>query len=127
MLFQWDANKYSVRVKDMDDEHIVLIDYMNKLYDRYKAGAQKDELAKLLKEFYDYTVKHFSDEEKFMESIKHQDIPTHKLIHQKLLERFQSYSDDFEKAGRLTEDFFQFLKIWLTAHIQGVDKKYSPK
>ena len=40
-FFEWDAAKLSLRIREMDDEHKVLIALMNKLHELYhqKAGA----------------------------------------------------------------------------------------
>jgi hemerythrin len=44
---------------------------------------------------------------------------------QTLLENFSKHYESFNQNGKLTDDFFHFLKFWLSAHIQGIDKKYG--
>lgn len=60
-----------------------------------------------------------------MASIDYPLLDTHKRIHANLLEEFGAHKTNFEKTGELTTKFFSFLKLWLTAHIQGIDKKYG--
>lgn len=113
-------------VKSMNDEHKVLIDIMNRLYDRNKAGAPKSELEKIIIDLANYTTKHFADEEAYMASIQFPELTTHKIIHQNLLRSFGEQVDKFKAGdGKVSDGFFSFLKLWLTAHIQGIDMKYG--
>ena len=125
-FFEWDPNELSVNVPSMDQEHQILIALMNKLFERNAAGAAKAELGAILTELGQWTVKHFANEEQYMESIDFPGRQQHKLIHENLLTRFTEHQRNFEASdGPLTADFFGFLKLWLSAHIQGIDKKYG--
>ena len=42
-----------------------------------------------------------------------------------LLEKFGKHAKEFEAKGVLTDEFFLFLRRWLKAHIQGVDRQYG--
>ncbi len=124
-LLNW-SNGLDIGVNKMNDEHKVLLDLMNKLYDMAGAGKGKAELSKALKELGEYTVKHFSDEEEYMRSISFPEFELHQFIHKDLLGRFQGHVKEFEAGdGKMSESFFGFLKLWLSAHIQGIDKKYG--
>ena len=126
-FLNWDPSKLSTGVKSMDDEHIVLIDMMNKLYDVTKQKVSRSETLRVVDELFKYTVKHFGDEERYMESVSFPGLGTHKLIHKSLLERLTGFKKGYEESGaqNLPDDFFVFLKMWLTAHIQGIDFKYA--
>lgn len=65
--FQWDAAKLSLDVADMDREHQVLIGHMNTLNRRYESNAPAADQGKAFATLADYTVKHFADEERYME------------------------------------------------------------
>ena len=126
-FFKWDPAQLSVKVQAMDDEHQKLIEIMNRLYAKADSKASKAELAPVLKELASYATKHFSDEEKFFDSIpNYPNAKAHKLIHQDLLQRVGKYVKEFETgSGTIAPEFFSFLKVWLTDHIAGVDKKYG--
>ncbi len=124
-FFQWDASKYSVKVKEMDDEHIVLIEKMNKLHEAYERGDGYDILKALLNDFASYTLKHFEDEEEFMRKIRFSGYETHKMIHEKLIRQLKDHLSEFESKAELSNAFFSFLKVWLSSHIQGIDMKYG--
>lgn len=125
-FFQWDQAKYSIDVPAMDKEHQQLIQIMNKLYDKHVAKANKAELTAVIKELGDFVVKHFKDEEEyFMKLPDYTKKEVHKKIHADLISKFTGHVKNFEKEGVLKEDFFTFLKVWLTAHIAGVDMNYG--
>ena len=124
-LFEWDPNEYSVKVQAMDNEHQVLIQKMNALFDAHQRGADFAQLKHLLSDLGKYTVKHFEDEEAFMEKIGFDGLKTHKVVHKQLVEKFTNHAEEFEKTQELTDDFFNFLKFWLRSHIKGIDKKYG--
>ena len=124
-FYTWDPNSLSVKVKSMDDEHQILISKMNAIHDADKGGADTERLKKLVMDLVDYTKKHFEDEEKYMEEIKFDGLKTHKIIHQQLLEQVGGHIEDFTKTGKINEAFYNFLKVWLTSHIKGIDMKYS--
>lgn len=124
-FIQWDKNTLSVAVDSMDKEHQHLILLMNKLHDLHLNKASRSELGKSLDELKDYTIKHFSDEEAYLDEINYSEKEKHKLIHKDLLGKFSNYVKEFESKGELTDAFFSFLKLWLTSHIQGLDKKYG--
>ena len=123
-FFEW-SKMFDIGVQDMNREHQKLLEIMNRLYDRHEAKADRTEIKALLKELGDYTVKHFSDEEAYLTSISYPDLEKHKLIHKDLLEKFGAHVTEFSTSGVLNERIFAFLKMWLSAHIQGVDMKYG--
>ena len=124
-IMEWN-DRLDVRVDSMNDQHQKLIDLMNALHDQFSDGADRATQSKSLDALAAYTVKHFADEERYLESIEYAGIDSHRLIHAELLKEFTAYKDAFDRGGDLTTKFFSFLKLWLTAHIQGIDRKYGP-
>ncbi len=123
-IFQW-TEELDVGVDAMNNEHIQLIDLMNKVYDLGEAKADPVQVNIALDAFLQYTKKHFSDEEAYMESIGYNDIEDHKEKHRKLFEDLTTYIDSFSQTGVLDHGFFTFLKMWLKGHIIFVDGKYK--
>jgi hemerythrin-like metal-binding protein len=124
-IFNWDPARYSLKIEKMDNEHKILIFFMNELYVKFDDKKDKADVSKSLNALVNYTVQHFKDEEAYMTSIKFPDLEVHKAVHKNLLEKFGTYKTEFERTGVLTENFFSFLKTWLSAHICGNDMKYS--
>jgi hemerythrin-like metal-binding protein len=124
-IFTWDAAKYSVKVPDMDREHQQIILLMNKLYTLYKSGASSAEQGAALTALAEYTVKHFHDEEAYMAKINFPGLTVHKGVHKNLLDRVGQFAATFKATGKVGDDLFVFLKMWLAAHICGIDMKYG--
>ncbi len=125
-IMEWNDD-LDIQVQAMNQEHQKLLSIMNRLYDQNALGADKESLKVILTELATYTVTHFSDEEKYMEKIQFPDIKLHKHIHQELLTKFKAHHDAFLAGAnsKISPEFFNFLKFWLSAHIQGLDKKYG--
>lgn len=125
-LFVWDPKQYSLEIEAMDEQHLRLIGLMNKLAVRAEAGAPKAELSAALRELGRYTVKHFDDEEAYMRSFDYPKLETHRAIHRDLLRTLHEHIDTYEAGdGRLSPKVLHFLKLWLGAHIKGIDKQYA--
>ncbi|MDG0818156.1 bacteriohemerythrin [Bdellovibrio svalbardensis] len=125
VYFKWDAAKLSTQVEAMDDEHMILINIMNQLYERHQAEASNEELLLIVKELVLWTGIHCEHEESYFATLPYLQADAHKKVHRDLLDRLKQYHDNFEKTGALDPMFFQFLKTWLTAHIMGIDSKYG--
>ncbi|MFZ4713133.1 MAG: bacteriohemerythrin [Bacteriovoracaceae bacterium] len=123
-LMDWNE-KLDIGVEEMNCEHKMLLQIMNKLYDDFLGSASYDVLKENLDLLKEKTIEHFQHEEAYMEKINFEGLPGHKFIHKSLLEKFLVFYQEFVTLKKLSEDFFQFLKIWLSAHIQGIDCKYG--
>lgn len=125
-FFIWSKSELGLDIEHMDNEHQILIESMNRLYDLNEAGAAKSSLDSALKQLLNLTIKHFKNEEFYMRSIEYPGYENHKVIHQKLLSRFQEHIDQFRLSfDKIDDDFFRFLQVWLTAHIMGIDRDYA--
>jgi len=126
-IMTWDAS-LDVGVDDMNREHQEILALMNQLHDLKQDGVTGLPVTKLVQKLGEVTTHHFADEEAYMESINYAGLSSHKFIHQDLLKKYGEYAQEIAAAnGRMDDRFFTFLKLWLTAHIKGIDMKYSPK
>lgn len=122
-LMQWDES-LDIGVPDMNDDHRDILAAMNRIYDANGKGGH--EINKLVQELADVCVRHFRDEEAYMERIGYPDLATHRMLHQRLLTRYGEHARQIREAGGVVDrDFLQFLSFWLTSHIKGVDVKYG--
>ena len=124
-FFEWDSSKYGLDVREMDAEHQKLIALMNTLHVLHEKHAGRLELGKALGDLASYTARHFADEEAYMAKIDYPELRVHAGVHKSLLARVSGFATDFQKTGTLDDSFFMFLKVWLKAHICGIDMKYS--
>ncbi len=125
-LFRWDES-FMVGIAEIDRQHKLLVDIANELY--YEAGQKRghEMLGRILGGLVEYTKTHFTYEEGLMAMHGYPDLENHQAKHKKLVAKVMEFQ------GRVTandesvlEELLQFLKDWLTHHIQGTDKKYVP-
>jgi hemerythrin len=126
-LIQWNEN-LSVHVPELDRQHQRLIDLINKLHAAMVQGKGAELLRPLLDEVLQYTVTHFDAEEKYMQQVKYPDFATHRAEHEQLKRKARELVSSLENgSARLSVPTMNFLRDWLTNHIQRVDRKYAPQ
>lgn len=125
-LITW-TDELSVSIAGIDSQHKKLVDLINALHDAMKQGKAKDVMAKVLKELVDYTVQHFSVEEKFMVQHGYPQYAKHKLEHDQFVKKVLEVTKEFDSGkASISMDVMSFLKKWLSEHICIVDKQYIP-
>lgn len=125
--FEWDASIYGINVPEMDREHQVLIGHMNTVHKLHESRAGRTVIAAALDKLVAYTRRHFADEEAYMSRTGFPGLAVHAGIHRQLLERIGAFAAEFCRTGTLSDEFFVFLKMWLKAHICGIDIKYAQR
>ena len=91
------------------------------------SGKAKEVLSKILSELVDYTLYHFSTEEKFFDKYEYPETEAHKIQHKDLVQQVAAVQKKYEAGERvLTIDVMNFLRDWLNDHILGSDVKFGP-
>lgn len=125
-LMTWD-DKFSVNVKEIDNQHKRLVEMLNELHSAMSVGKGKDALGKVLQSLIDYAASHFATEEKYMTKFNFPGYAQHKTEHDKFVKQVLDFQAGFNSGKlALSTEVLQFLKDWLVKHIQGTDKKYGP-
>ena len=124
-FFEWNPSTLALDVPEMDREHQVIISQMNKLHEMHEDGMPLAAISRALDEFVRYTAKHFADEEAYMDEIAFPGKRIHAGVHRQLLERLAGFQLAVRETGKLPAEIFVFFKMWLTAHIRGIDTKYA--
>ncbi len=117
----------SVGVQPIDSDHKLLISLINQLHDAVEDGQGKEIVASVFNALYDYTEYHFEREEMIMRACGYPDLESHIKIHDALKAKVKEIHDDYAKSENkdLSKDVLNFMKTWLTEHIQGRDKLYQ--
>jgi hemerythrin-like metal-binding protein len=122
-LIIW-SEGYSVGIKDIDMQHMKLIDLINKLYYLF-LNKNYDDLKNIMKELKDYTLYHFSTEERLFREKKYSNELEHIAKHEELVNQLNTLINEFiNSPSVLTMKTMTFLQKWLTNHIMKEDKKY---
>ena len=121
-LIMW-GPQLSVKVKEIDEQHQKLVALVNTLHDAMKEGRGKDVMKKVLGELTDYTVYHFTAEEKLFQKYAYPKYPDQKREHDKLTAQVLELKKKADSgASVITMEVMNFLKDWLSSHIMGADK-----
>jgi hemerythrin len=125
-LITWNES-LSVGVKSIDAQHSILVETLNELHDAMMKGQAKNLTGPILKNLVAYTRDHFSSEESMMAAAHYPDLPKHREQHRMLTEKVEGYVARFER-GEITLNLhlLNFLRDWLTNHIQREDRAYGP-
>ncbi len=126
MSMEW-SNDYSVEHEKMDDQHKQLFDIINEYYEAVKNDSSFSSLKKVFDKVLAFTQYHFKEEEELLAKTDYPKLREHQLIHQNLVERVLELREDLNNEVPGSPDHVKyFLKNWLTSHIKGIDKQYSP-
>lgn len=125
-LLTWNSS-YSVGVKSIDSQHTVLFDTLNDLHGAMMTGQASTLTGPILKKLITYTREHFAAEEAMLANTKYPGLAEHKVKHRDLIKQVEDYSARFDR-GEITLNLhlLNFLRDWLTNHIQKVDHEYGP-
>ncbi len=122
--FQWEE-KYSVGVKDIDENNKHFLMLINDLHLSMIQGKGKIKSSKIIQSLIEYADTTFSFEERYMSSVGMQDIKVHKEDHTYFIETMKVFlaKADNPRLG-LPMDIMRFLKSWIEGHLLVEDKKY---
>jgi len=119
-------DKYSVNISIIDEQHKILINMINGLYEDVILKKKFKEVNNTVSKMVDYAATHFSTEEKFFIKFQYNDTINHLKEHKYFIEKV----NEFMKKSTLENTSFSlevlyFLQDWLINHILISDKKYT--
>lgn len=124
-FIEW-KQEYSVFVREIDDQHKVLIGMLNELFEAMHMGDSKAIVRPILEKMVAYAKTHFATEEKYFKQFDYPEVLAHVSEHKEFIAHVNKFIRDYKanKVG-LSLDIMNFLKQWLASHILGSDKKYA--
>ncbi len=126
MLIEWDE-KYDTGIKVIDSQHRRLFMLTNQLHESIMDGKSYDTLDKIFQNLIDYTIKHFSDEERLLLIYDYPQYKEHKKGHSDLTKEMRELFIQF-KTGALPAASLKvkkFLLTWIIDHILNSDMRYT--
>ena len=118
----------SVGINRIDEQHQILIDKTNQLFEAGKNGKSKEYVGQMLDFLEDYTKQHFKDEEAYMASIKYPELNEHKKHHADFVNQLLQIKNRFNVTGgniSVIISVNQMIIDWLKRHILTIDKKIA--
>lgn len=120
---------YRIGIESIDLQHMELFNMVENLLEIIRAEKSdiQQECNRAIDFLKDYVVRHFEDEEAYLESVNYPDIEAHKLIHKGFVNTVLSYEKKMKESGYDMADVKQFsgmLTTWLIYHVAGEDRRY---
>ena len=122
MIIEWDE-RFSLNHALIDLQHQELFELANAAQRLDPNNANKAELSKLFKEFYDYMAKHFKEEEAYMQSLDYPLLEKHKKFHESIIEGMTKILQEKKGVVELQKSIQMIAKKWLVEHILENDLK----
>lgn len=126
MAIKWE-DKYSVKIKKIDDQHQTFFRIINHLEESTKNDDFMDDLPRLVNEVVEYCGLHFKTEEEYMDLSNYKDLDNHKLIHNEFEREIRiECSKVLEKEVTALDVMwlYNYLINWIKKHIIEEDHKY---
>ena len=125
-LITWTAEQYATHVGFADDEHKILFDKLNNLYDLATGGAERSAIGAQLDDLFAYVVDHFAHEEREMIAKNYAGYDRHKEEQEALIGICAGLQAKFHAGeAEVDEGVGQLVKGWLDNHIPNFDMSYA--
>ncbi len=123
---KWD-DSFLIGIRELDYEHEVLINDINRLHEELAKHDQKPEIEKCLGDIYARMQAHFALEERVMKEHQYEFFDEHKREHEKLLDNYTEYMMQIlnDAVVSFSNPIEETLKHWVKNHIVNSDKKMS--
>lgn len=115
-------------VKEIDSQHRQLCDAIDRLLEACKTGKGRAEVINTVNFLYDYTKKHFGDEEIIQKKCGYPKCVEHKKMHDDFILKLDGIKNDIIANGVVITTVGQLNSLmidWLINHIKKVDKEIS--
>jgi hemerythrin len=129
LAYTW-SEEFATGNVTVDTQHKQLFIAINNLLDACSSGQGRAHLSKTLDFLIDYTVKHFSDEEKLQQQCNYPDYQNHKKLHDDFKITVGDLAKQLKENGSsiaLVTKVNSNIGDWIVNHIKNEDKKVFRK
>jgi hemerythrin len=116
---------YALALPEIDDQHKLLFQMINDLWQGILAKAEVPVTAEVLQRLENYTRTHFSAEEELMRSIAFPRIEEHRRAHRLFIDQISNTRRKWANGEPIGLEILHFLNNWLIDHILTTDKDYA--
>ena len=123
--FRW-ATGFDLGDHEINRQHRRLVDLANEVerLSRQALGGKAAE--RIIDALAAYTVTHFAYEERALERTGYPDLERHREEHRRLVDQVMNFKRRINRGEHVGPELLEFIKDWLTQHIQGSDRAYAP-
>lgn len=123
--FRW-TNELSTHIEEIDDQHKEFISIINELYEAIKTEREDVILGEILSKLIEYSIIHFTTEERLMKKYGYYDLASHKKEHNEFKKHVLWLNNSFNSEQLVSAGaVVKFIKDWLVKHIKMIDMKYA--
>ena len=119
---QW-TRELETGIPEIDEQHKLIIGYINKVNDAAKSGNQ-EELEEVLEGLLEFTITHFELEEELMEKAGYPFLKAHAMMHETLMKRLADLRMRAINKENVAEELQAFLESYLSNHVMNSDHDY---
>lgn len=120
------SNDLSVGIQEIDLQHRRLIELFGELDKAINQGADKEFMAKALKELNAYVREHFTLEERWMSRHGYPGLAEHAARHETFIEKLLHFELDFLRGeSGVSGEVLEYLEDWLKEHVSVQDQDYA--
>lgn len=120
------SDDLDTRIPELDAQHRVMVDHINRLQ-AAAASGQPEQLVAAMGGLIDCLHEHFIFEEKVLEMIDFSGFEDHRQTHDAILERLRGYRTRMETASITeAEELIDTLGPWVVEHIRHDDLDFGP-
>lgn len=124
--FLW-KSRYSVGVRELDEQHRAIMRGLNQLHEEVMSGKVNEAVAPLINSLVSLAGEHFAREESLMASTQFPGLADHRAKHQALSKKVGEFIARQELGDPAAySQFMYFLREWITRHMEKEDKEYVP-
>jgi hemerythrin-like metal-binding protein len=125
-ILNW-SKECLVGVRVLDSQHVVLIADLNELHAAMMKSQAKSVADPLLRKLLKHARDHFFAEETLMKAAKYPGLARHRAKHRNFARQVEEYLARGENGNNtMHRPMVNFIRDWLTNHIQEEDQKYRP-
>lgn len=121
-------SEYNIDNFKIDSEHQKLFSIarealnISKLKDDLEINTK---LKEIIVKLFDYVALHFSNEEEYMKEISYPELPSHKILHENMLDMLKKLISEINtmELSQIQKTLNDFIEKYFVQHIIQVDKK----
>ncbi|RTL71414.1 MAG: hemerythrin-like metal-binding protein [Hyphomicrobiales bacterium] len=124
MLIEW-RKDFETGVAEVDHEHQLLVDMLNRLHEEIGAHASKDRIVAFLGDVFARISAHFALEETVMRRRRYDDYAAHKTEHELLLDELADIMDRYERDAHASvyDELAGSVRDWFVNHFKTRDAR----
>ncbi len=124
MAFKQWTQDLETGIHEIDEQHKLIIGYINKVNDAAKSGNE-EKLEEVLEGLLEFTITHFELEEELMEKAGYPFLKAHAMMHETLMKRLADLRmRAINKKENIASELQTFLESYLSNHVMNSDHDY---